>query len=190
MVVFLHRHSAIPQFRHSAIPPFRHSAIPPFRHSAGKTQLNHGTDPCSAVRVRRLCPCVTDTIRVHWCYISLSSYIGIWNSHLDTLPLLVLSGTVSLSGNSIGSYLLPIAKVPYASPAFPSHKRAKLIILCTNLTVRLNSNTQLEHCDNSLIDVLHLAYRKAQLLFDPLTTTLAMWTSTHQPYTRQFTPRS
>ncbi len=65
----------------------------------------------------------------------------------------MLSGTVSLSENSIGSYLLPIAKVPYVSPAFPSHKRTKLIILCTNLTVRLNSNTQLEHCDNSLIDV-------------------------------------
>ena len=31
----------------------------------------------------------------------------------------------------------------------------ELIILCTNLTVRLNSNTQLEHCDSSLIDVLH-----------------------------------
>ncbi len=42
--------------------------------------------------------------------ISVSSYIGTWNSHVDTLPLLVFSGTVSLSVNSIGSYLLPIAK--------------------------------------------------------------------------------
>ena len=55
----------------------------------------------------------------------LSSYMGIWNSHVDTLPLLVPSGTVPLSGNSIGSNLLPIAKVPYVSPASPSHKRAK-----------------------------------------------------------------
>jgi hypothetical protein len=38
-------------------------------------------------------------------------------SMLDILYL--ASGTVSLSGNSIGSYLLPIAKVPYVSPASP-----------------------------------------------------------------------
>ncbi len=56
------RHSAIPPFRHFAIPPFRYSAIPPFHHSAGKNRLNHGKNPCFAVRIRILCLCITDTI--------------------------------------------------------------------------------------------------------------------------------
>ncbi len=59
------RHSAIPPFCQSANPPFCHSAILPFHHSAGKTQLNHRKDPYSAVRIRKLIPCITDTIRVH-----------------------------------------------------------------------------------------------------------------------------
>ena len=56
-----------------------------------------------------------------------SSYMALGNGtrYIDGIPtyLRVLSGTVSLSGNSIGSHLLPTAKVPYVSPAFPSHKR-------------------------------------------------------------------
>ena len=60
------RHSAIPPIRHSAIPPLRQSAIPQFHHSAGETGLNHGKDPYSAVRIRKMIPCITDTIRVHW----------------------------------------------------------------------------------------------------------------------------
>jgi hypothetical protein len=56
-----------------------------------------------------------------------SSYMALGNGtrYIYGIPtyLRVLSGTVSLSGNSIGSHLLPTAKVPYVSPAFPSHKR-------------------------------------------------------------------
>ena len=81
--------------------------------------------------------------------------MGIWNSHVGTLPLLVLSGTVSILGNSIGSHLLPIAKVPQTSPALPSHKRAKAHYLVHQLDSKTKSNTQLAHCDSSLIDVLH-----------------------------------
>jgi hypothetical protein len=68
----------------------------------------------------------------------LSSYKGIWNSHAGTLPLHVFWHMVQyyeIAGKAV--FLHPI-KLHVCHVAYIAQGSKEIIILCTNLTVRLN----------------------------------------------------
>ena len=67
----------------------------------------------------------------------LSNYEGIWNSHVELLPLRILRHMAQYSGRS-GKFATTLLR--YISVLFHlgAQESRELIILCTNLTVRLN----------------------------------------------------
>jgi hypothetical protein len=78
----------------------------------------------------------------------LSSSVGIWNSHVGTLPLhTCLLAHSTLLGDSSGRYLPPLPNSHVCRARLHRTRELNLIILYTNLTVRLKPlDTQLAHC--------------------------------------------